>query len=199
MQIKNRVPFLKKLYTQTTCMEPLKRSKQDRSRRLVLSLPLIKRIVEEIESGMSRKEAVVKYGMAPGTLDTWMVKFGSEDLRAHNKRRYSASQKRSALRALASGMNSTQAAIICGIKNPSVIRQWKSESQQKNADISTNNFPIMPQKKSVESDSDQVRALKKALTESQMQNKALNTLIDVAEEMLKIDIRKKPGARQSSK
>lgn len=180
-------------------MEPLKTSKQDRSRRLVLSLPLIKRIVEEIESGMSRKEAVVKYGMAPGTLDTWMVKFGSEELRAHNKRRYSASQKRSALRALASGMNSTQAAIICGIKNPSVIRQWKSESQQENADISTNNFPIMPQKKSVESDNDQVRALKKALTESQMQNKALNTLIDVAEEMLKIDIRKKPGARQSSK
>jgi len=57
----------------------------------------------------------------------------------------------------------------------------------------------MPQKKSTESDSDQVRALKKALTESQMQNKALNTLIDVAEEMLKIDIRKKPGAKQSSK
>jgi hypothetical protein len=29
--------------------------------------------------------------------------------------------------------------------------------------------------------------------------KALNTLIDVAEEQLKIDIRKKSGARQSSK
>jgi|SRR5690554_3165049 len=180
-------------------MEPLKTSKQDKRKRLVLSLPLIKEIVEEVESGMSRKEAVVKYGMARGTLDTWMVKFGSEELRAHNKRCYSASQKRAALRALASGMNSTQAAIICGIKNPSIIRQWKSGSQQENADISTNNTPIMPHKKSAESDSDQVRALKKALTESQMQNKALNTLIDVAEEMLKIDIRKKPGAKQSSK
>ena len=73
------------------------------------------------------------------------------------------------------------------------------EFEQENADISTNNTPIMPHKKSEESDSDQVRALKKALTESQMQNKALNTLIDVAEGMLKIDIRKKPGAKQSSK
>ena len=115
-------------------MEPLKTSKQDKRKRLVLSLPLIKKIVEEVESGISRKEAVAKYGMASGTLDTWMVKFGSEEFRGQNKRRYSAAQKRSALRALASGMSSTQAAIICGIKNPSVIRQWKSESQRENAD-----------------------------------------------------------------
>ena len=43
------------------------------------------------------------------------------------------------------------------------------------------------------------QALQKALEEAQMKIKALNTLIDVAEEQLKIDIRKKSGAKQSSK
>ena len=40
-------------------------------------------------------------------------------------------------------------------------------------------------------------ALQKALEEAELKIKALNTLIDVAEEQLKIDIRKKSGARQS--
>ena len=40
-------------------------------------------------------------------------------------------------------------------------------------------------------------ALEKALQEAELKIKALNTLIDVAEEQLKIDIRKKSGARQS--
>ena len=40
-------------------------------------------------------------------------------------------------------------------------------------------------------------ALQKALQEAELKIKALNTLIDVAEEQLKIDIRKKSGAKQS--
>jgi hypothetical protein len=47
--------------------------------------------------------------------------------------------------------------------------------------------------------SDEVRALQKALAESELKIAALNTLIDIAEEQLKIDIRKKSGAKQSSK
>jgi hypothetical protein len=45
----------------------------------------------------------------------------------------------------------------------------------------------------------QTQALQKALEEAELKIKALNTLIDVAEEQLKIDIRKKSGAKQSSK
>lgn len=40
-------------------------------------------------------------------------------------------------------------------------------------------------------------ALEKALQEAELKIKALNTLIDVAEDQLKIDIRKKSGAKQS--
>lgn len=42
----------------------------------------------------------------------------------------------------------------------------------------------------------QLKAIEKQLEEARMRNIALNTLIDVAEETLKIDIRKKPGAKQ---
>jgi transposase-like protein len=42
----------------------------------------------------------------------------------------------------------------------------------------------------------QLKALEQQLDESRMRNIALNTLIDVAEEKLKISIRKKPGAKQ---
>ncbi len=45
--------------------------------------------------------------------------------------------------------------------------------------------------------SEDAAALKKALEEAELKIKALNTLIDVAEEQFKIPIRKKPGARQS--
>ena len=42
----------------------------------------------------------------------------------------------------------------------------------------------------------QLKAAEKQLEEARMRNIALNTLIDVAEEKLKINIRKKPGAKQ---
>jgi transposase-like protein len=42
----------------------------------------------------------------------------------------------------------------------------------------------------------QLKAMEKQLEEARMRNIALNTLIDVAEEALKVDIRKKPGAKQ---
>lgn len=42
----------------------------------------------------------------------------------------------------------------------------------------------------------QLKAMEQQLEEARMRNIALSTLIDVAEETLKIDIRKKPGAKQ---
>lgn len=44
-----------------------------------------------------------------------------------------------------------------------------------------------------------MQQLRQQLAEAQLKIAALNTLIDVAEQQLKIDIRKKHGARQSGK
>ena len=57
----------------------------------------------------------------------------------------------------------------------------------------------MSSKRPTTSDSEEIKALKKALEEANLNNKALNTMIDIAEQQLKIDIRKKSGAKQSSK
>lgn len=179
-------------------MEPKKELKQ-RKKRVVLSVLEIKKIVKEVEAGFSNKAAIAKYGISHAALSSWMNKYGSAEYKALRKRSYSITQKRSAVRAFESGMTCSQAANAWDIRDSSLIRQWEAIFDRENADISSTNPAIMPHKKPAESDSEEVRALKKALADSQMQNKALNTLIDVAEEMLKIDIRKKPGAKQSSK
>ena len=44
-----------------------------------------------------------------------------------------------------------------------------------------------------------IEQLEKALAQSSLQVEGLETLIDIAEEELKISIRKKPGSKQSKK
>lgn len=55
----------------------------------------------------------------------------------------------------------------------------------------------LPDNKAVTSNTPaDIQALQQALADAQFKIAALNTLIDVAEEQLKINIRKKPGAKQ---
>ncbi|MGK9127892.1 hypothetical protein M1D52_04605 [Olivibacter sp. SA151] len=74
------------------------------------------------------------------------------------------------------------------------------EFKEENADLSVIK-PIVEvsKKKTDPSESAEVQALKKALEAANLKIRALNTMIDIAEDRLKIDIRKKSGARQSSK
>jgi transposase len=48
-----------------------------------------------------------------------------------------------------------------------------------------------------EDSGDEIKRLQQQLADANLKIAALNTLIDVAEEQLKINIRKKPGAKQS--
>ena len=56
-----------------------------------------------------------------------------------------------------------------------------------------------PKPKNTVPPSEEAEALRKALEEAELRIKALNTLIDVAEEQLKVDIRNKSGAKRSGK
>ena len=96
-----------------------------------------------------------------------------------------------------------------GIKYPSVITNWKNRLSgepkrlRKPKKSSTFAAEIMPQvadsepmkKKTPEELEAEVKRLTKELEWVQLQNKALNTLIDIAEEQ-GIRIRKKSGAKQ---
>jgi hypothetical protein len=77
---------------------------------------------------------------------------------------------------------------------PVLIRDWRD----KYAPEMVLSLPEMTEaeKQNLEALRKQTKALEKALEDAKMKNIALNMLIDVAEEKLKINIRKKPGAKQ---
>jgi transposase-like protein len=82
----------------------IKTSKDIRSTRLDKTFPFgreaILLIVKEVESGLNRKEACAKYGMAYATLSEWMRQYGSVTYHSTKKFILSAQQKRSIVRAV---------------------------------------------------------------------------------------------------
>ncbi|UMY64587.1 MULTISPECIES: transposase [unclassified Flavobacterium] len=161
---------------------------------------LIAKIVSEVEAGLPRKEANRIYGLGKSTLCIWMRKYGSSHYHEKIKRRsYTKLQKRTIVSAVEQGrMSISEACSAYGIKDAKLIRAWLLKYREEKVDICTV-IPSVMSKKPALKDAAEVESLRKALQEAEMKIKALNTLIDVAEEQLKIDIRKKPGARQSSK
>src|ERR1700693_1024333 len=75
------------------------------------------------------------------------------------------------------------------------ITKWIKEFKRENAELVASNLSVMTNKKqNQQPDPDSKKALAEALKkleEAELKVKALNTLIDVAEEQFKISIRKK--------
>jgi len=157
---------------------------------------LIEHIVQLAQQGVPRKELVKTYGMHRETLDRWIAK---PNFSPCKRRSYTTAEKRSVVRAVNAGMAITEAVIVFNIPTSTMIRRWISGFSEQNMEISSPKPTEMPKKSAPEFPNPDVEALTKALNEANMKIKALDTLIDIAEEKLKIDIRKKSGARQSSK
>jgi transposase len=159
---------------------------------------LILKIVSEIENGLPRKEAIRIYGLVKGTLDGWMRDYSSLGYRENIKRRiYTNLQKRTIVTAIEQGrLSVTEAKIAYNIKDEKLIRKWILQYKSEKVEICIENTSLMAKDKPSSKDLEK-EALQKALKEAELKIKALNTLIDVAEEQLKIDIRKKSGAKQS--
>lgn len=161
---------------------------------------LILKVVSEVEAGLPRKEANRIYNLGKSTLHGWMRTYGSPDYQENIKRKhFSNLQKRTIVAAIEQGrMSIKEAKTAYKIKNEKSIRTWLIQYKGEKVELRTVTQPAMA-KKSKLIGTAQTQAMQKALEEAEMKIKALNTLIDVAEEQLKIDIRKKSGARQSSK
>jgi transposase len=158
----------------------------------------ILKIVQEVESGSPRNETIQLYNLSNSTLNEWMRDYGSAHYHNNLKRKsYSRTQKRSIVAAIEQGrMSIKQAQVAYQIKSQKLIRNWV---KQEKLDLYTVIDPAMTKKKNLPKSNKEVEDLRKALQEAELRIKALNTLIDVAEEQLKTDIRKKPGAKQSKK
>jgi transposase-like protein len=159
---------------------------------------LILKIVGEIENGLPRKEAVRIYGLVKGTLDGWMIEYSSSEYREKFKRRsYTNLQKRTVVTAIEQGrLTVKEAKTAYNIKDEKLIRRWILQYKSEKVEICIENTSPMAKDKPSSKDLEK-EALQKALQQAELKIKALNTLIDVAEEQLKIDIRKKSGAKQS--
>ena len=159
---------------------------------------LILKIVKQIEAGLPRQEAIKMYDLGKTTLNAWFRDYGSPYYHEQIKRRsYTNLQKRTIVSAIEQGRMSIKEALSSyKIKSPQIIRGWLRQYKSEKVQICIEKQESMSKKKKVESAS-QTADLQKALLEAELKIKALNTLIDVAEEQLKIDIRKKSGAKQS--
>ncbi len=161
----------------------------------------IKEVVQAIENGLGQKQASDQYGVPKGSIAEWMRKYGSPDYQAGKKRPIPLSIRRSVIRTITAGMSIREASVVYGVA-PSAIRRWKKEFLQENSELVAVNEETLSKKKTNKSQSStntpqDIATLQQQLADAQLKIAALNTLIDVAEEQLKIDIRKKPGARQS--
>lgn len=159
---------------------------------------LILKIVKEVEEGLPGKEATRIYGLSKATLNNWLQDYGSANYQQHLKRKsYTNLQKRTIVTAIEQGrMSINEAKVAYKVKTTRSIREWLHHYKSEKVEIcSENQLPMGKKKKAADNTS--TAAFQKALQEAELKIKALNTLIDVAEEQLKIDIRKKSGAKQS--
>lgn len=166
------------------------------------SQSFIAEVVQSMNEGMPRREAQSFYQVPKGTLAEWMKQYGSEAWRQRRKLPVAMSVKRKVVRVVEQGqMTVREAQLAYNIGCVQTVRRWRRELKAENAELVDSNPSVMKDKSrdnkavnaGVPAD---VKALQKALEEAQMKIVALNTLIDVAERQLKINIRKKPGAKQ---
>ena len=158
---------------------------------------LILKIVKLVEEGLPRQEAIRMYDLGKSTLDAWMKNYGSDHYHDKLKRKqYTSLQKRTIVSAIEQGRMSINEAQVAYKINQKTIRGWLQRFKAEKVELYVENQIPVGKKKKAETIV-KTAALQKALQEAELKIKALNTLIDVAEEQLKISIRKKSGAKQS--
>jgi transposase-like protein len=152
---------------------------------------MILSIVEEVQSErLSRKDACIKYGMAYGTMNAWLRRYGKPTKKAS----VSLQKKREIVRAIKEGrMSIKEAQIATGVKDAHSIRTWIRKSDKQSADLAGLNNPSMP------SEINKAPGADKELEDAKLKIAALETMIDIAEEQFKISIRKNSGAKQLEK
>lgn len=154
-------------------------------------------IVSKVISGVCRKQLCRDYGIGITTLQRWIRRYGPPS--STPRKYFSQQERRSIVRQIEQGQLSlSEARHRYNVRGESTIRVWMSNFRQQNAVIPPT-APVDMKKKTSDKENEEIKALKKALAESQLKVAALETLVDVAERELKIDIRKKSGARQSPK
>jgi transposase len=161
----------------------------------------IKGVVKEVEEGLDIREACKRYQLQGRRLHDWLDKHSSPSYSRPKLVYHSAVQRRSICRAIAQGKLTIQQAVTTYQVHSTTIYSWqkkeKNELEFSKDQLLKKSTKASIVKPPVEDGGDEIKKLQQQLADANLKIAALNTLIDVAEEQLKINIRKKPGAKQS--
>jgi transposase len=164
------------------------------------SEPVILGIVKQVENGLRRSVIVEQYRISRTTIAEWMRDYGSAAYNVGRKKHLGQANRTSILRAILDGRMTVREAMIAYRVSGATIHGWIKAYKREKGELA----PVMRTKKTSldkpieDSPEKKIEALEQALRQSQLQVHALNTLIDVAEDKFKIEIRKKAGANRSS-
>ena len=158
-----------------------------------------KQAINDLENGLELYEVSQKYNVSIDSIKNWrkQVAFGVPGLEA--RVRHSASERAKAVREIRSGfLTIAQAMIKYQVRKKKTIQNWIKENS---SDLVVTIPPpiLMSEKEQEELKAIQERckALESALSNANLKIAGLETLIDVAEKELHIEIRKKSGTKQS--
>jgi transposase len=147
-----------------------------------------KKIIHQIEQGeITRQEAMEQYGIAdPDTLRSWILRYAVKPEQIL-RRSYTKSEKRyAAYRIITGEVSRSQLAIELRV-DLATIRKWvrdvKAETGYSKA---SKNLPS----------ANEIASQDQTVEDLRVKVAALNTMIDIAEKELGIDIRKKSGTKQ---
>lgn len=159
----------------------------------------IQEIVQLIESGVPRRDIIAQYGMHIGTLSQWMKRYSSAHYQM-GRRVYSPTEKRTILRSISSGMTIREVCIAFGIKSKTTVINWLKQQSAENSELSKKASQVVSVgKEKPEEPATEIQTLQAQLEQARLKIQALETMIDIAQEKLGVDIRKKSGAKQSAK
>ena len=155
--------------------------------------------LEAIDSGaFTHREVMEMYGIGSnGTLANWRRQLSRP---VQHRRRFTETEKRRIAYEVGSGLLSVEEAMEQnGVLYPGTIPKWIARyGHDPELAVMAKRPKNEPEKgKQYPSAEEELEALRKELEHEKLKNLALETLIEVAEEELDIEIRKKPGAKQS--
>jgi transposase-like protein len=129
--------------------------------------------------------------MSYATLGVWLRLYASKQFLEKVRAKITPHQKRLVIHEIQQGRMSLAEVNLSYKVKVNTLQRWIRESKrERNADIDSNESMIPTLKDPIPDD------LQRALHNANLKVLALETMIDVAEEQLKINIRKKPGAKQ---
>lgn len=161
-------------------------------KRVLRSVAEKKALVAQLEAGALQNELAREHKIAVSCLVEWTKKYGSASFLATKYQRHALNEVVPIVRAIREGRLSIKEAAIQNKVHFVTVKSWiKKYELQETRLLSTHPTQLAPV-----DPSDTESQLRKELEAARLKIRALETMIEVAENDLNIPIRKKPGAKQ---